>query len=140
MHQSSGTSAGNNNWFHSLISLQVLSGKQPWSEVQRDSNVVVYISQGRRPSRPESRAIDDRHWDFIQQCWLSIQERPSAKEIITSTQQFLSCYPQFPPLRHLFTSSTTQPDSLVDSNDPSLPPDPFPIDGLDRNVTRDQSR
>ena len=57
---------------------------------------MVGISQGHTPARPTFRAIDDRHWAFIERCWLSVQERPSTKEIVISIEQFLSCYPQLP--------------------------------------------
>ena len=78
---------------HSLTPFQALSGKKPWSEVKEDGRVVLGIALGRTPARPELRAIDDRHWAFIEQCWLSVQARPLAKELITSIEQFLSCYP-----------------------------------------------
>ncbi|KAF8556140.1 kinase-like protein, partial [Imleria badia] len=51
------------------VALQVSSGKQPWSEVREDAAVVLRLAKGHRPSRPESRAIDDLHWNLIQDCW-----------------------------------------------------------------------
>ena len=44
-----------------LISLQVLSGKQPWSELREDAAVVLYLAKGRKPGRPESRTLNDSH-------------------------------------------------------------------------------
>ena len=49
--------------------LQVLSGKQPWSEFRQEAMVVLYLSKGHKPRRPESRAMDDSHWNLIQHCW-----------------------------------------------------------------------
>ncbi|KAF8550939.1 kinase-like protein, partial [Imleria badia] len=65
-----------------LIFLQVLSGKQPWSEVKTDARVIIHLQRGHKPSRPESRPVDDQHWDFIQQCWSSMEERPAAEDIL----------------------------------------------------------
>ncbi|KAH0828953.1 hypothetical protein J3R83DRAFT_2382 [Lanmaoa asiatica] len=116
------------------ISLQVLSGKKPWSEFQRDASVLLSLVQGHQPGRPKSREIDDEHWDFIQQCWMSIQDRPAAEDIITSLKQFLSCHPQFLCLNDL-VSATTQADSMVSSNTPSLDLSSLvPIDELDPNM------
>ncbi|KAI9456469.1 kinase-like domain-containing protein, partial [Boletus coccyginus] len=84
-----------------LISLQVLSGRKPWSEVQMDSIVVLRLMQGHKPGRPESRTLNDTHWHLIQDCWSAIEERPSAEEIIFTIDQFLSHCPQSPPLRDL---------------------------------------
>ncbi|KAF8553704.1 hypothetical protein OG21DRAFT_1381082, partial [Imleria badia] len=47
----------------------VLSGQQPWSEVRGESAVVLRLAKGHKPGRPESRAIDDSHWNLIQDCW-----------------------------------------------------------------------
>ncbi|KAI9571031.1 kinase-like domain-containing protein [Boletus coccyginus] len=78
------------NWPPFLIPSQVLSGKQPWSEVQRDACIVLLHAQGQKPRRPEAHAIADQHWDLIQQCWSSVQERPPAESIIISIETFLS--------------------------------------------------
>ncbi|KAF8553430.1 kinase-like protein [Imleria badia] len=42
-----------------LIILQVLSGRQPWSEVREDAAVVLHLAKGRKPGRPACRAMDD---------------------------------------------------------------------------------
>ncbi|KIJ12959.1 hypothetical protein PAXINDRAFT_101001 [Paxillus involutus ATCC 200175] len=53
--------------FESALSLlQVFSGKQPWSEVQREVAVVVLLAWGKKPSRPQSRPMDDQYWQFIE--------------------------------------------------------------------------
>ena len=94
---------------YSFMFLQVLSGEKPWSEAQTNANVVIRIAQGYQPGRPDTRAMDDLHWDFVQQCWSSISERPSADRIVTSVLQFLSSCPPSTPLRDLLVSSETQP-------------------------------
>ncbi|KAI9568809.1 kinase-like domain-containing protein [Boletus coccyginus] len=80
------------------VGLQVLSGKQPWSEVREDAAVVFRIAKGYKPGRPASRPVDDLHWTLMERCWSSIEERPAAKAIIISIQQFLSSHPPFQPL------------------------------------------
>ena len=80
-----------------LIILQVLSGKQPWSEFREDAAVVLRLAKGQKPSRPVSRPMDDVHWNWIQDCWSAIEERPTAEVIISTIQQFLSYCQQPPP-------------------------------------------
>ena len=77
-----------------LISLQVLSGKQPWSEVREDSAVVLRLAKGHKPGRPESPTLNDSHWNLIQHCWSPMDERPAAEVIIPTIQQFLGHCPQ----------------------------------------------
>ncbi|KAF8845927.1 kinase-like protein [Paxillus ammoniavirescens] len=71
------------------LAFQVFSGQLPWSEVQKDAAVVLHVAEGRKPCRPKSRPVDDRHWEFIERCWSEIQERPSANDIVSTLQHFL---------------------------------------------------
>ena len=91
-----------------LISLQVLSGKQPWSEVREDSAIVLRLAKGHTPGRPESRTLNDLHWNLIQDCWSEIEERPAAEVIISTIEQFLSHCPQSPPLRDLLPAWSSE--------------------------------
>ncbi|KAI9573332.1 kinase-like domain-containing protein [Boletus coccyginus] len=86
-----------------LIPLQVLSGKQPWSEVRGDSAIRVALGEG--AGRPESRTLNDLHWNLIRDCWSAIEERPAAEVIISTIKQFLSHCPQSPPLCDLLLAS-----------------------------------
>lgn len=81
-----------------LISSQTLSGKQPWSEIREDAAVVLRLAKGHNPSRPASRPMDDLHWDLIEHCWSSVEERPTSEAIISSIEQFLSYNRPFLPL------------------------------------------
>ena len=54
---------------------------------------MLCIAQGLTPVQPKFHAIDDCYWAFIEQCWLSLEEQPLMKELITSLEQFLSSYP-----------------------------------------------
>ena len=87
-----------------LISLQVLSGKQPWSEIREDVAVVLSLAKGHKPGRPKSRTLNDSHWNLIQDCWSPTEERPAAEVIITTIKQFLSSCPQSLPLCDLLQS------------------------------------
>ena len=80
------------------ISLQVLSGKQPWSEIKEDVAVVLRLAKGYKPGRPKSRALNDSHWNFIQTCWSPVEQRPSTEAIIFAIQMFLSHCPESLPL------------------------------------------
>jgi len=92
------------------VALQVLSGKQPWSEVRQDSAVVLRLARGHKPGRPESQTLNDSHWNLIQDCWSPIEERPAAEAIISTIQRFLSDCAQSPPLRDLLRSWSGQAD------------------------------
>ena len=106
----------------------MLSGKQPWFEVREDAAIVLRLHQGHKPGRPESRAMDDSHWHFIQCCWLPLDERPTADTTLLSIQRLLNDYPPSGPLRDMFISSSSQAGSLVDESSPS-PPDFYDEDG-----------
>ena len=105
-----------------LISLQVLSGKQPWSEVREDAAVVFRLAKGQKPGRPESQTLHDPHWDLIQQCWSPIEERPPTEDIVSSIKTFLSRIAQRQSLRDVVLSSSHATDSHDDQ------PLPFPFD------------
>ena len=99
-----------------LISLQVLSGKQPWSEVREDTAVVLRLAKGHKPGRPESRRMDDSHWNLLQDCWSPMEERPAAEMIIPIIKQFLSHCPQSPPLCDLLRSWSGKADLGAESS------------------------
>ncbi|KAF9231305.1 kinase-like domain-containing protein [Melanogaster broomeanus] len=80
------------------VAFQVFSGEQPWSEVRRDANVIIFLSQGKKPSWPQSRPVDDQYWEFIGRCWAEMQERPPAKDIVSALQHFLASHLHPPPL------------------------------------------
>ena len=109
----------NTNVRSALTGLQVLSGKEHWSEVREDAAVVLRLAKGQKPARPESRTLDDKHWDMVQRCWSSIEERPTAVVLISTIQQFLGGCPLCPPLRDLLAPWTGPTGSLPDESSPS---------------------
>ena len=86
--------------FSSLF--KILSGKHPWSEIQRDTAVILQLSQGNKPKRPSSRPIEDQHWELIERCWSSVGHRPCAEDVMFSLQQFLDSFPRPLPLVDIF--------------------------------------
>jgi len=120
-------------WQALLISMQVLSGKQPWSEVREDSAIVLRLAKGLTPGRPDSQTLNDLHWSLIQDCWSAVEERPAAEVIISTIKQFLSYYPRSPPLRDLLPAWSSKADfgakSLSSINHP-------PTDGPSTQVTQ----
>ncbi|KIM75199.1 hypothetical protein PILCRDRAFT_681820 [Piloderma croceum F 1598] len=56
------------------VMLQVLSGKLPYHQLRRDSQVLIELYNGLHPPRPPQLA--DEYWALIRQCWV---EDPSAR-------------------------------------------------------------
>ena len=107
--------------FPMLIYSQAFSGKQPWSEVQEDLAVVLLLSNGHKPGRPESQTLDDSYWNLVQHCWSPMEERPVAAVIIPTIQQFLNSCPWSPSLCDLL-QSWSGPDDLGTESSSSLAP------------------
>ncbi|KAJ8596837.1 kinase-like protein [Rhizopogon salebrosus TDB-379] len=63
------------------IAYQVLSGQRPYCEIRSDRQVVLAIVRGVKPRRPAIPAIEDHHWDFIEQCWVEMSQRPPIADI-----------------------------------------------------------
>ncbi|KAG2092788.1 kinase-like protein [Suillus discolor] len=63
------------------ITYQVLSGKRPYYNICSDNKVVVAILKGVKPKRPDIPAIADRHWNFIEQCWVESSQRPPIADV-----------------------------------------------------------
>ena len=59
---------------------------------------MLQLSQGYKPARLESRPIQDAHWALIERCWSSIDDRPLAKDIVSSLEDFLRSCPIPQPL------------------------------------------
>ena len=59
---------------------------------------MVQLSQGYNPARPESRPIQDARWALIKLCWSSVDQRPLARDVVSSLQDFLCSCPTSLPL------------------------------------------
>ncbi|KAF9229900.1 kinase-like domain-containing protein, partial [Melanogaster broomeanus] len=51
------------------IMLQVLTGKIPFYYIHRQEKVLLVISRGGIPRRPDLSVITSPQWKFIQRCW-----------------------------------------------------------------------
>ena len=120
-----------------LMFLQVLSGKQPWSEVREDAAIVVRLADGKNPGRPESRRIDDSHWNLIQRCWSPVAQRPAADRIISTIERFLSVFSR-PP--HDMPTSTRPVHASSLMTDASLSLSRSSRRAVDIPVNDDQTR
>lgn len=129
MHQLAGELNRYEIWSLSSFHLKTLSGKPPWSDVREDAMIVLRLAKGQRPSRPVSQSLDDRHWEFIQQCWTSVEDRPSSEMVVQSVQHLLSYHSNPRPLRESFTplvsdratSAPTDSSSMTSSVPVPLP-------------------
>ena len=59
---------------------------------------MVQLFQGHKPARPESRPIQDAYWSLIEHCWSSPDQRPLARDVVSSLQDFLRFCPTPQPL------------------------------------------
>ena len=102
-----------------LILLQVLSGKQPWSEIREDVAVIRRLMMGHKPGRPDSRIIDNSHWDLIRNCWSSLNDRPAIEEIVTTIKHFSEGCPQSQLLRDALNSRLSHAEIVSEKDDQS---------------------
>jgi len=73
---------------------QILSGVIPYHRLS-NNQVIGAIMRGEKPPRPEDPQISNRHWDFIQQCWVPVERRlcrPSANDACDFLQYEQGCY------------------------------------------------
>jgi len=66
-----------------MLILECTTGRVPFSEISHDGAVVhARINEGRTPSRPNSRALPDDLWAFMQHCWSYAPEnRPTMEQV-----------------------------------------------------------
>ncbi|KAF7975063.1 hypothetical protein HWV62_10569 [Athelia sp. TMB] len=65
------------------VTLQILSGQQPYYNINDDVLVALALTQRKTPDRPDTQKLVDRneYWDFIQKCWRKDPvTRPNAEE------------------------------------------------------------
>ncbi|KAF8517273.1 kinase-like protein, partial [Hysterangium stoloniferum] len=72
-------------WAFGMTILEMVTGKPPYFETTNDPAVILNITGGTIPSRPELSAalfLSDHLWDLCRQCWrLDPQERPLIQQI-----------------------------------------------------------
>jgi len=103
------------------IALHVLSGKQPWSEIDQDTSVVLRLARGEKPGRPKSRPIDDEYWELMNICWSPMQEhRPTSKLMVSTIKLLLDKLPPAPHIRDLIAPLSRQGQSRLTSRRTSI--------------------
>ena len=65
-----------------LAYTKILSGRPPFAEHRHDTGVILGLSNGKRPERPECHLISDTMWTIIQSTWHAVpKSRPSVYNI-----------------------------------------------------------
>ncbi|KAL1674982.1 kinase-like domain-containing protein [Schizophyllum commune] len=68
-------------WSFGMVVLELMTEKQPYAEQKNGFAVIVDISTGKHPRRPE--VITDQMWAMLQRCWAyEPQDRPSMGEVV----------------------------------------------------------
>ena len=62
------------------LTKELLTGKLPFYEIQRDSAVMIQVGQAKRPNRPKQ--LSDELWELLEKCWAQLPaDRPSAIDV-----------------------------------------------------------
>ena len=70
------------------VVLEILSGLVPYHHLKSDAQVLIELSRGVKPQRPESTHITDTEWEFISSCWKEPPTlRPSTSEVTIHVKQ-----------------------------------------------------
>ncbi|KAG6828314.1 hypothetical protein H0H92_008429 [Tricholoma furcatifolium] len=79
------------------VAYEVFTGQKPFSEVSNIPGVVIRVSQGYRPKRPDNNpswtawGLTEDLWTMVQGCWKADPvERPTIEGIIQSLEQALA--------------------------------------------------
>lgn len=73
-----------------FISGQVIAQCIPYHNIRGDAQVVMAISRGETPERPDNLEFRDNYWLFVQGCWSgSPQQRPTAASTWRTLQSFM---------------------------------------------------
>lgn len=59
----------------------------PYHYYNNDAQVLVALSRGLKPARPDESSIDDVHWEFMQRCWSAQGKRPASKQVRPSIEE-----------------------------------------------------
>jgi len=66
-----------------------LSDQIPYHHLRNEVAVVLQLSKGARPPRPENSDVSDDVWHFIQKCWATVpHQRPSMHEVIAEIEKY----------------------------------------------------
>src|ERR1700729_423651 len=73
-------------WSFGMLSLELMTELQPYSDMVQDITVVIMVSKGQLPPRPgppaTSRGLTDELWVLMVQCWNQDSvSRPSIAQV-----------------------------------------------------------
>lgn len=72
-------------------SSQVMSGQEPYHNIQDDLRVVICIFSRLHPERPPTAHLTDKRWKLINQCWGTCGDpssRLTAEEVVEAITTF----------------------------------------------------
>lgn len=77
-----------------MLTLELMTGEQPFSNIPRDINVLYDLAKGKLPERPGPsatlRGLSDELWMLMRQCWHKKPEsRPSMTDIKLKIEQLI---------------------------------------------------
>ncbi|OJA19152.1 hypothetical protein AZE42_05390 [Rhizopogon vesiculosus] len=67
------------------LTLQVLSGYEPWADIKHERYIIFKVAVGATPQRPDNNQISNAHWHLIELCFTPLDAtlpRPSTGEIL----------------------------------------------------------
>ena len=76
-----------------MFTVEVFTGKIPFEELKKNEEVVLRISRGYRPEKPENAqavGLTDEIWKFTESCWhQNPKKRPNMEEVVRRWQKFV---------------------------------------------------
>ncbi|KDQ49563.1 hypothetical protein JAAARDRAFT_143258, partial [Jaapia argillacea MUCL 33604] len=90
--------------------IQIFSGRQPYSDLETDIQVIIYVTGKRKPGRPKGQdgveaQLDDDLWSLLDQC---LDHEPASRPTIGEVAKRLKG-PSNPPKGEMVTISTLKP-------------------------------
>ncbi|KAJ8090807.1 hypothetical protein PM082_024988 [Marasmius tenuissimus] len=69
------------------VCIEVYTGSVPFSDTRAEPQVIIQISQGTRPARPE-KMTSDSLWRIVRHCWRTDKDaRPKSRKVVSAFEQ-----------------------------------------------------
>lgn len=76
-----------------MFTVEVFTGKVPFEELKKNEEVVLRISRGSRPEKPQNAqavGLTTEMWKFTESCWhQNPKKRPNVEEVVKRWQKFV---------------------------------------------------
>jgi len=75
---------------YGMTVLELMTGKSPFAETRRTTEVIIKVREGKRPARPTEvevgeRGLDDKLWGLLVRCWdAKPANRPTIDEVLAN--------------------------------------------------------